>query len=242
MHGPHPKDRKLFSEKELERLRRGAADLRYLLERGYAQPGALKLVGDRFQFLGRQRQALYRSVFAPSESEKIRSSRVEPEEVSGRPLLIDGHNVLITIETALAGGLLIRCDDGFLRDIAEKHGSYRRSEHTERAIALLREALGVLEPSTVSLFLDRPIPFSGLLARRLREAVGERAVVSVAPSADGAIKEEERESEDAVVATSDSALLRSCSRTFDLPSFVVERRIPDAWVIFDDSPERPGSE
>ena len=242
MRGPHPKDKELFCETELARLREGAADLRYLLERGYAQPGALKLVGDRFQFLGRQRQALYRSVFAPSESERIRSSRLKPDELAGRPLLIDGHNVLITIETALGGGLLIRCDDGFLRDIAEKHGSYRQSEHTERAINLLERALQSLRPSRVNLFLDRPIPFSGLLARRLREAVGEGAAVSVVPSADGAIKEEFRSAPDAVAATSDSALLKSCAATFDLPSFVVEKWIPRAWVIFAEPAERPESE
>jgi len=231
MRGPHPKDRELFTDSALQRLREGASDLRYLLGRGYAKPGALKLVGDRFQFVKRQRQLLFRSVMPPQEADAIRRRTVKPEAVSGNPLLVDGHNALITTETALAGGLLIRCDDGFLRDIAERHGSYRQSPHTGEAISFIRKALEELSPARVSFFFDRPIPFSGLLAKRVREALGAEVSVEVAASADGALKDELPREANAIVATSDSALLLSCPRVFDLTGYVVGRFVPSAWIV-----------
>ncbi len=231
MRGPHQKDRQLFGEEQLDRIRDAAADLRYLLGRGYAQPGALKLVGDRFQLTSRQRQLLFRGVCDPRVAEELQTGQVGSEGIRGAPLLVDGHNVLITLETAVAGGILIRSDDGFLRDIAEKHGAYRQSEHTDRAIDILREGLGELAPATVACFLDRPLPFSGLLAQRVREALGNSVSVDVVPSADGALKAAVGASAGSVVATSDSAILRAVPRTFDLTRYLVEQWVAGAWIV-----------
>jgi hypothetical protein len=46
--GPHPEDRELFSSDAVPSLHSAASDLSWLLTRGYASPGALKLVGDRY--------------------------------------------------------------------------------------------------------------------------------------------------------------------------------------------------
>jgi hypothetical protein len=231
MRGPHPKDRQLFQEEKLIAIREAAVDLRYLLGRGYAQRGALKLVGDRLQLTGRQRQLLFRGVCAPRVAQEVRSSHVGSEGVRQAPLLVDGHNVLITLETALAGGMLIRSDDTFLRDIAEKHGAYRQSEHTEKAVEIVRDGLGELAPRTVTCYFDRPLPFSGLLAGRVREVLGGDVNVQVVPSADGALKDAAGESAGAVVATSDSAVLRAVARTFDLTQYLVARWVPGAWIV-----------
>jgi hypothetical protein len=228
VHGPHPKDPTLFSEDALGAIREAAVDLRYLLDRGYARPGVLKLVGDRFQLTSRQRQLLFRGVCAPRDAAVVRAARVDPAAIRGAVLLVDGHNVLITLETALAGGVLIRSDDGFLRDIAEKHGAYRRSEHTTEAIGLVRDGLEALRPARVACYLDRPLPFSGLLAQQVRENLGEAVTVDVVPSADGAVK---AQAGDGIVATSDSAVLLAVPRSFDLAGYLVERAVPDAWIV-----------
>src|SRR5688500_10446127 len=45
--GPHPEDAGLFAPAVHPTLRSAVADLSWLLTRGYADPSALKLVGDR---------------------------------------------------------------------------------------------------------------------------------------------------------------------------------------------------
>ena len=59
-------------------------------------------------------------------------------------LAIDGYNILITGESALAGGLPFRARDGGIRDLAGVHGSWRRVEETERAVRLVAGALNDL--------------------------------------------------------------------------------------------------
>ena len=230
MHGPHPKDRALFAEEKEAVLRAAAGDLRWLLGRGYALPGALALVGNRFQLAKRQRQCLLRGVCAPDLAEAVRRAAVEASALRGAALLIDGHNVLIAVETALARGVLIRSDDGFLRDLAERHGSYRKSARTEEALLLLRDALASLALGEARCYLDRPLPLSGLLARRVREVV-PAAEVAVVPSPDGAIAARLKEDPRAVCATSDAGILRRAARVFDLAAYIARARIPDAWTI-----------
>ena len=82
-------------------LKEARKDLKYLLNRGYNKPSALKLVGDRYQLNKPERSILFRSVFSDREAEIIKSKRVSISELRGRKLLVDGFNVLNTIEEIL---------------------------------------------------------------------------------------------------------------------------------------------
>lgn len=80
--------------------------------------------------------------------------------------MLDGFNVLITIEAALSGAVILRGADGRLRDLSSVHGTYRSVEETEAALHLLLDALrGAGE---VRVVLDRPVSNSGRLAARMR--------------------------------------------------------------------------
>ena len=60
--GPHPEDAELFATAAIPALRAAAADLTWLLDRGYAVSSSLKLVGDRHYLAVRQRVAVARCV------------------------------------------------------------------------------------------------------------------------------------------------------------------------------------
>lgn len=231
MRGAHPKDADSFSPEALPAIREAALDLRYLYGRGYSEKSAIALTGDRYQLTSRQRQGLYRAVCAPELAETIARSTVATEAVADRTLLVDGHNVLITVETALAGGVILQCDDGFMRDIAERHGAYRENENTKKAFALLDQGLAALAPDHVACFLDKPLPFSGELAARLRGRFGDRMTVDVVDSPDHAIRHQWAAQPEAVVASSDSIILQHCGRCFDLAGYLMARWIPDAWHV-----------
>lgn len=230
MRGPRNTDADILSTDALAQLSEAAHDLRYLLGRGYAQRSAITLVGDHLQLVKRQRQLLFRCVASPAVAAAVRHKTVA--SAAGRTLLVDGHNVLITLETALNGGPLVRADDGFLRDLSELHGAYRANASTPKAIALLAASLRALAPTAVALYLDRPIAFSARLADELREALGPEAGVELADSADGAIRARLRAGLDAVLASSDSALLAEASAVVDVVADAVRRGpVAEAWIL-----------
>lgn len=225
MVGP-PEDRQWFADNQLPRLREAAVDMRFLLSRGYPQRSAVTLVGNHRQLAKRQRQALFRSVMASSTAETVQQRTVK--QLRDAVLLVDGYNVLITYEIGQAGGLLLQSDDAFLRDIGELHGSYRAGPQSAATLVTLCAQATQLGATAVRVFLDAPMHGSQRLASAVRE-VGVAA--ETVRSADGAIRQALRETPGAVVASSDSALLRDAPRGFDLPRHAFARDGSHPWVI-----------
>src|SRR5690606_14699524 len=79
--GPHPDDRRLFSSEQAPALRMAVEHLSWLLTRGYAPPSALKLVGDRFSLLERQRIAVLRCSCGDDALHRRERRRVDPSEL-----------------------------------------------------------------------------------------------------------------------------------------------------------------
>ena len=172
--GAHPEDRKLFAVDQLPTLREAVAELSWLLTREYSMKGALKLVGDKFTLPDRQRLAVSRAVCSDQSKAQRAASCVPIETLKNKPLIVDGFNLIITVEAALSGGVLMVCRDRCIRDLSSVHGSYRSVEETEQAIELIGESLEALKPKSVCWLLDRPISNSGRLAKRIRESATER--------------------------------------------------------------------
>ncbi|MBI2433083.1 MAG: DUF434 domain-containing protein [Candidatus Hydrogenedentes bacterium] len=163
--GRHPEDTELFAPGRVPVLQGAARDLSWLYTRGYAANSALKLVGDRYQLAARERMALQRAACSEGSRVDRAAHRVALESLSGAGVALDGYNLLITVESMLSGGVLIRARDGCLRDLASLHGSYRRVEETEPALMLIGETLARLKAGHVRWYLDAPVSNSGRLAR-----------------------------------------------------------------------------
>ncbi|HWW74418.1 MAG TPA: DUF434 domain-containing protein, partial [Pyrinomonadaceae bacterium] len=172
--GAHPEDARLFDESWLAALRTATGELSWLLSRGYQPKSALKLVGDRHNLRERQRLAVARAACSDEGRERRLKSRVEADAVRGAALVIDGFNLVITLEAALSGGVLVRCRDGCVRDLSSVHGSYRAVEETDRAVLLAGEVLAALGPAHALWLFDSPVSNSGRLAARVRELASER--------------------------------------------------------------------
>lgn len=226
--GPHPKDERCFVEAALPALRRAAADLSFLLGRGYSAKAALELVGDRYALIDRQRSALQRCAASDEAVAARRARRVTRDACAGETIWIDGYNVLLTVEAAMSGGLVLAARDGTYRDLAAMNKHYKRVETTLPAL----EAIGrTLESAGAGAhwLLDRPISNSGRLARAIREVAergGFRWEVELVPSPDRVLRDC-----DAIVATADSAILDRAGRWLDLARWVVEVEVPGAWVV-----------
>lgn len=227
--GAHPADKELFGEKALPVLRRAVGELSWLLGRGYAQGAALKLVGDRYGLTSRQRLAVSRAACSDEARMLRQSSSVPVEEAAGLDFVVDGFNLIITIEAAMSGGLLIRARDRSIRDLSSVHGSYRSVEETARAIELIGEAFESIRPASVRWLLDKPVSNSGRLAERIREATLERGwpwTVETVFNPDRLIKESA-----SVAVTSDSTVLDSVSRWINLNDYLLRRYLSGYWLI-----------
>ena len=227
--GPHPKDVACFAEEQVPALRRAVADLSWLQSRGYSPKASLKLVGDRHALRDRQRRALQRCAAGDQECARRERTRLEPERLAGRDVVVDGYNVLLTLEAALSGGVLLLARDGALRDLAAMSAHYRRVHTTRPAIDLLADFFEEHRPSAVRWLLDRPVSNSGRLRRLIEEQVEGRRppwTVELADHTDRRLIEAE-----AIVATADSAVLDRCDGWVNLARHVVEERIPEAWIV-----------
>jgi hypothetical protein len=200
-----------------------------LLSRGYQTKSALKLVGDRHNLKERQRLAVSRAACPDEGRERRRASRVDEREVAGQGLIVDGFNLVILLEAALSGGVLVLSRDGCVRDLSSVHGSYRAVEETERAILLAGEVLAALAPESVLWLLDSPVSNSGRLAARVREVAAARGwpwEVRVEFNPDREIVKSDR-----VAVTSDSNVLDGVARWLNLGRMIVERYVEGAWVV-----------
>ncbi len=230
--GPHPNDEQLFGAEMLPALRDAVNELSWLRSRGYAEPSAMKLVGDRHQLRQRQRVAVGRCACAESSRRTRADKRVRPEDVAGQPLAVDGLNVITTIEVALARGVLLLGRDQCMRDMASFHGSYRLVQETGRAVSILVELLQSLRPSRAVVYIDRPVSNSGRLAEAIRQAAATQASTVEARTAD-AVDETLKRAE-GVVATADSAILDACGAWLPLARLAVERHeqeLPPLWLL-----------
>ena len=152
-------------------LRAAAADFCWLLDRGYPHDSTLKLVGDRYDLLARQRTAVSRCCCSRSQAAERQSRQLGGEQLRGAALWIDGYNVLTTIEAALAGGVILAGRDGAYRDMASMHGTYRRVAETLPALEVLGRTLAEAGPAQCRWLLDGPVSNSG----RLRSVIQQRA-------------------------------------------------------------------
>lgn len=225
--GAHPEDARLFGEPQVPKLRVAAEEIAWLLERGYPLDTVIDLVGGRHQLESRQRLALRRGVCSPSQYMRRVARELEPEDVAKRPLLIDGFNLIITIEVALSKGLLLSCVDGAIRDIAGLRGSYHPVEETDLALERIGAALKALRPSKVTFLLDAPVSNSG----RLRERILEHAKTWKAPVVVELVPDPDKVLVDSAhVVTSDSMILDHCASWVNLARTVVAD-IHGAWIL-----------
>lgn len=226
--GFNPEDYRWFSPKALVKLSIAQEEIQWLLDRGYPLDSVMDLVGGHHQLSTRQRTALQRATSSSRQCKK-RQATLQPLEAAHDGCLnIDGFNLIITLEVAISGGILIRGNDGVLRDLAGLRGTYSIIEQTDAVLELLGAALARLAVPEIKFFLDAPVSNSGKLRNRiLAHAVHWKipVVVELVPNADAVLAKGNR------IVTSDSVLLDQCQSWFDLSSNIIANQITTAWII-----------
>ena len=227
--GLAPQDERLFAARQLPALRAAAADLCWLLDRGYAPRSAIELVGNRHNLTSRQRMAVSRHACSHDDVKRRQKLRVEPGRLQGRELWLDGYNVLTILESALAGGIVLLCRDDCCRDIAGIHRRYRKLAETLPALRLIGETAAALGVSRCRWWLDQPVSNSGRLKTLILEAAanaGWNMEVELTFSPDHVLSHTGE-----IIATSDGIVLDRCQRWVNLARLIIAERLPQTRLL-----------
>jgi hypothetical protein len=223
--GPGPDDRAWFAPENRPTLKEAVAELSWLLSRGYAWASALKLVGDRHRLVERQRTAVLRSACSDQALEQRRARCVDVQSLRGRALRIDGFNLMLTLESALGGGVVLGGRDGCFRDLASVHGTYRTVKETRPALVYAAFWMTEWGLGPCTWYLDAPVSNSGRLAAIIRD-MDSRWRAEVVPSPDALLTL----AGDPVV-TADGVVLDRCDVWVNLARALVEVSAPNAFIV-----------
>lgn len=226
--GASPEDAEIFAAGARPRLRAAMEESAWLLGRGYPISTVIRTVGDHHQLHARQRMALQRSVCSAAQAADRRARVVPVSALAGRDLVVDALNLIVTLEVALSGGVLLAGVDGALRDLAGLRGNYRLLDETEAALALVGDAVRALGVASLAFLVDAPVSNSGRLRGRILDHGARwpaQVTADLVPDADPALGGRER------VVSSDSAVLDACTSWVNLGAWIVAERVPSAWIV-----------
>jgi hypothetical protein len=202
-------------------LKNAAQDARYLVNRGYPKESAVRFVSDHYRLPGAQRFVLIRVVVSSNTAAKRKEKMIPLEMLRGRALFIDGYNVLISVESILAGKPIFLCDDGLIRDTQGIFRSYKISDLTKSALNAIFELLAKALPEKVEVLLDQQISMSGDLAALIRQLMAEHGVLGTART----VRDADRQLKECggIVATSDGNVIDASPLVVDVPAEIAKR-------------------
>lgn len=204
-----------------DKLERAIHDLRYLLDRGYPRSSAVEYVSDHYQLKLDDRHLLARCVFSKEEIRDHSQRLIETSKVKDRSIGVDGYNVLITIESIMKGGEVVRCDDGFVRDLEAIFGKYNMTISTEKAVLEILKILKDMEPEEVTFLFDKQVSKSGELAgltRHQLERIGLSGDARTVVGTDAEVWGFE------ISASSDRVIIERSEEVLDIPSKFLENK------------------
>lgn len=221
-------DDKWFSKEAVSKLQIAQEELQWLLNRGYKMEPAMNFIGSHYQFSIRQRNALQRATSSIDILKRRMEKMLPLSDGKNQAIYIDGFNLIITLEVALSGSILLIGNDATIKDIAGLRGTYSIIDKTDKAIELIGRVLNTLKVPKVNFYLDSPVSNSGRLKSRiLQHALNWSTNINVelVQNADPILSLIGR------VVTSDSIILDKCDSWFNLGRKIVEDYIKDSKII-----------
>ncbi|MEO1031134.1 MAG: DUF434 domain-containing protein [Bacteroidota bacterium] len=225
--GKNSNDDTLFGTEENQlKLKEAVSDMHYLLSRGYAEKSSLQLVGNRHRLNVRQQQAVQGMSASKQQIEHRQSTCIPFEKITTEPIIIDGFNLLIILESALSGAYLFKGLDQAYRDLSGVHGTYKRVQQTETALLLVGN---LLKGNPITWVFDRPVSNSGRLKTILRELAEQHGfdwTIILDHNPDKLLAESE-----AIVVSSDAWILDRAKRWLNLGAYIIEHDIKATTIV-----------
>ena len=205
-----------------------AQDIRYLLKRNYPRSGAILFVSNHYRLSEQERHILTRVVVAPHVADSRSKKRLgcTDSNIKGRDVLVDGYNVLITIESMikLNRELLWLGDDGYVRDTKGVFRNYAVTDTTYQAVDMMLALLAECKVGSATILLDSQMSNSGKLARVIRSKLTECLLDGDARTSRHVDFDLKNAGAGVVVATADGVIIDSVQEVVDIGRCLMERR------------------
>jgi len=210
-------DRQLLPANQLkEKLSEPAMDIRYLLSRGYKRKSAITFVSNHYLLTEPERHILTRLVFSPQRADHRNKKKLECSQLKGCDVLVDGYNVLITIETAFKNEPLWFADDGFLRDTSGIFSNHKITDATCMAVDEMLSTLSILKVRSANILLDSQMSNSGILAEIIRKRSKDHTFKADTRTSKHVDHDLREAGKDAVIATADSVIVDNVDQVVDI--------------------------
>ncbi len=206
-----------------KKLTEPAHDIRYLLARGYSISAAIRFVSDHYRLTESERHILVRVVRPPEVATARREKRLACADINGRDVLIDGYNVLITVESMLKDEKLWLGDDGFIRDTRGVFRNYNNTDTTCRAVDKMLSFLSEYSVRSVNILLDTQMSKSGQLARYIYNRFHRYSLNGSARTSRHVDFDLKNAGAGVVVATADGVVIDAVGEVIDIAACLMER-------------------
>ena len=172
------------------------------------------------------RNYLARSIFSDASAKERQEKIVDISKIKGQLILVDGYNVLITVESLYNEDYdaVVLCDDNILRDLNAVFGKYKLNDATETALKKILAVISSYRPSCTCFFFDSPVSFSGRLAgltKNIMEEYNIRGNVCLSKTVDTEIMRISR-LKNGIAATGDSVIIDKVDRVVDIPRRILD--------------------
>ncbi|AKB22308.1 DUF434 domain-containing protein [Methanosarcina sp. WH1] len=210
-----------------EKLLKPARDIRSILRWGYPKFATIRFVADHSQLSVEERHILTRVIMPPDKIVSRVRKKIACNGIRDRNLLLDGYNVLLSVDSLLKNEPMWFCDDGYIRDTRYYFSKARQAEDIEEALDSVLEFISEACPKSVTFLLDVQISRSGELAGFIRRKLKEHEISGEARTSkttDFDLKTEGgNPKNNLVVATSDGIVIDSVLQVLDIPACLMEK-------------------
>lgn len=210
-----------------KKLLRPARDIRSILRWGYPKFSTIRFVADHFQLSQEERHILTRVIMPPGKIVSRINKKVACTDIKDRNLLLDGYNVLLSVDSLLKREPMWFCDDGYIRDTRYYFSKAKQAEDIEESLNTILDFLSETGPKSVFFLFDAQVSRSGELAGFIRHKLKEYGIsgeAKTSKTADFELKAKGGDPENnVIVATSDGIIIDSVRKILDIPACLMEK-------------------
>jgi hypothetical protein len=210
-----------------EKLLKPARDIRSLLRWGYPKFATISFVATHSQLSAEERYILTRVIVSPERVVSRINKKAACTGIRDKDLLLDGYNVLLSMDSLLKKEPIWFCDDGYIRDTRYYFSKAKQAEDIEESLDLVLEFLSENHPKSAIFLLDAQISRSGELAGLIRRKMNEYGISGEARTSKTADFELKAEGgnpvKSVIVATSDGIVIDSVLQVIDIPACLMEK-------------------
>lgn len=204
------------------RLKDGYKDFCYLLDRGYPKQSALNFIANHFQLTKQERFISNRMACSQKFLKKIRRKIIiNPMKLRNNEFNIDFYNHFTTFQSLVDKDPLIKCRDGFIRDMFSILHSKKYLRIQESLINKYLEYYLELNPRSLVFYFDKQRSHSQIHLRILEDSINSLSIKGEGVLS-SSVDHELKTKQDVIIFSHDSIIIGEAESSFNYFSWLIK--------------------